>query len=100
MYNNNAVLNSELLNDEVKKLENERADQMKDRIKPLPESSGMDEEQLKQLCRELHAAIDKVKHIPCIPLCYHMRYYRPSSNLLRRNFNLEGATTFFSKMAN
>merc|ERR1739848_157465 len=39
----------ELLNDEVKKLENDRADQMKDRIKPLPESSGMDEEQLKQL---------------------------------------------------
>merc|ERR1712193_241960 len=49
----------ELLNDEVKKLENDRADQMKDRIKPLPDSSGMDEEQLKQLCRELHAAIDK-----------------------------------------
>ena len=68
---------SELLNEEVKKLENDRAEQMKDRIKPLPDSSGMDEEQLKQLCRELHAAIDKVNsvHSPHIPFIYSWRKY-------------------------
>ena len=31
-----------------------------DRIKPLPSTEGMDDEQLRQLARELHAAIDKV----------------------------------------
>jgi len=49
-----------MLKDEENKLNDSRAEAMKDRIKPLPESSGLDEEQLKQLCRELHAAIDKV----------------------------------------
>ena len=32
-----------------------------DRIKPLPSTEGMDDEQLRQLARELHAAIDKVQ---------------------------------------
>ena len=31
-----------------------------DRIKPLPSTEGMDDEQLRQLARELHSAIDKV----------------------------------------
>ena len=48
--------------EEEKKQSNDRADMMKERIKPLPESAGLDDEQLRQLCRELHAAIDKVSY--------------------------------------
>ena len=32
----------------------------KETLKPLPSCDGMDDEQLRQLARELHAAIDKV----------------------------------------
>jgi hypothetical protein len=45
---------------ETSKLEADRKEIMKERLRPLPSAAGLDDEQLKQLCRELHAAIDKV----------------------------------------
>ncbi|CAG5104731.1 Oidioi.mRNA.OKI2018_I69.chr1.g1490.t1.cds [Oikopleura dioica] len=49
----------ELLAEEASALASAREETLKERVKPLPEYTSMDEEQLKQLCRELHAAIDK-----------------------------------------
>merc|ERR1739838_104211 len=49
----------ELLAAEQKRIADESAAAIADRIKPLPSTDGLDDEQLKQLARELHAAIDK-----------------------------------------
>merc|ERR1711915_343991 len=49
----------ELIAAEKAKMDEESKSAIGDRIKPLPSCEGMDEEQLRQLARELHAAIDK-----------------------------------------
>ena len=46
--------------EERSRVEAESKAAMSERIKPLPSLEGMEDEQLKQLARELHAAIDKV----------------------------------------
>ena len=51
----------ELLAADQKRIADESAAAITDRIKPLPSTDGLDDEQLKQLARELHAAIDKVR---------------------------------------
>ena len=56
----------ELLAAEQKRIAEESAAAIADRIKPLPSTDGLDDEQLKQLARELHAAIDKVIFASCI----------------------------------
>ena len=54
------LLHSELIAAEKAKMDEESKSAIGDRIKPLPSTEGMDDEQLRQLARELHAAIDKV----------------------------------------
>merc|ERR1712168_336911 len=49
----------ELIAAEKAKMDEESKSAIGDRIKPLPSTDGLDDEQLKQLARELHAAIDK-----------------------------------------
>ncbi|CBY30613.1 unnamed protein product [Oikopleura dioica] len=49
----------ELLASEVAANSSARDEALQERVKPLPDYASMDEEQLKQLCRELHASIDK-----------------------------------------
>merc|ERR1711917_36416 len=49
----------ELIAAEKAKMDEESKSAIGDRIKPLPSTEGMDDEQLRQLARELHAAIDK-----------------------------------------
>merc|ERR1712157_465071 len=49
----------ELIAAEKAKMDEESKSSIGDRIKPLPSTEGMDDEQLRQLARELHAAIDK-----------------------------------------
>lgn len=50
----------ELVAADKARIQSESAAAIADRIKPLPSTDGLDDEQLKQLARELHAAIDKV----------------------------------------
>ena len=51
----------ELVAADKARIQSESAAAIADRIKPLPSTDGLDDEQLKQLARELHAAIDKVQ---------------------------------------
>merc|ERR1712168_1727680 len=51
----------ELIAAEKAKMDEESKSAIGDRIKPLPSTEGMDDEQLRQLARELHAAIDKAE---------------------------------------